>query len=676
MRKNLGRKTFLMFAVIALSLILLQAGSVSSAEPQVGAARGGVSVWHEVTGVGRLNITPEIAKVGETVLYEYTNYTSFSQGLNITLRFKNDQGYIGAVEVLRNVQKPKTVYNISVEQLFNPANSSYYNLTTVNTSTTTITVMEWVNVPAIRYVTGNDYYYTTQFFIGEQIRYKPKARTYGGLIKYDAVLHPSTLSPTQSIRVEIDPILNATAANITSNDDLNLTGKCQPNCARFVDGKIVGAAGNKSNLTGWETWSDNELLNNPTWNLFNMSNFPYTNNMESVRADQGFLNLTTRTDTTSGTIWTSAMRKINISMPSSGIIVDFWVKPIGAAGNTWHPMFCFDFTYDKVANGTSFVECNMPNAGSGVIAFYYESAANQYRLQKKDGGSMVTIASVEKQSGRDWEHWTVWINKTHAAAAVNFTEGGGTSLGVTAHNIAANGGGSGAASFDIYHGIIDDYRSALYDNISISNATDFRQPFNLTPAVLETNVMNSTITATTVKVSNQSSYYALGSGASFQVFDANHANTQTVTEGSFNTINSITGIGVNATLTPSDIKTASELTSILLEWSAAGGGPSNANEAEGDIAIEAGINSSTPTATKYPAQQVYVRNLSNNQTLGTFDWAAAFGNQRWLFNYVTTGESYVKAPNLTTAVYVLEITDKTSAAITDEVSRHINSTKS
>ncbi|MBI3036863.1 hypothetical protein HYY73_03890, partial [Candidatus Woesearchaeota archaeon] len=104
--------------------------------------------------------------------------------------------------------------------------------------------------------------------------------------------------------------------------------------------------------------------------------------------------------------------------------------------------------------------------------------------------------------------------------------------------------------------------------------------------------------------------------------------------------------------------------------------PNSATEAEGDTAIEAGINSSIPTATKYKEQQAYVRNLSNNQTLGTFDRVASFGSQRWLLNYITTGESYIRAPNLTTAVYVLEITSKTSTQITDEVSSFINATKS
>lgn len=78
---------------------------------------------------------------------------------------------------------------------------------------------------------------------------------------------------------------------------------------------------------------------------------------------------------------------------------------------------------------------------------------------------------------------------------------------------------------------------------------------------------------------------------------------------------------------------------------------------------------------KYSEQLAYVRNLSNNHTLGRFDWVVSSGSQRWLINYITTGESYVSAPNLTTAVYMLEIADKTSAQITDEISRFINSTR-
>lgn len=360
-------------------------------------------------------------------------------------------------------------------------------------------------------------------------------------------------------------VVNSTAFNITSNADLNLSGKCQPNCARFVDGKIVGAAGNKSNLTGWETWSDNELLNNPEWTLFNMSNSFGSGHFQRTRADQGFLNLTSNT---SGTMWTTALRTGNISMPSSGIIVDFWIKPIGAAHTNWNPVFCFDFTFDRIANRTTLAECNMPaTAGSGALILYFETSIGQYRFQKKDGGGASTIVNFGQDSSEtDWEHWSVWVNQTHTSATINLTEGGGSSSGLIAHDIVNNGGGSGAIAFDLYRGTFVDEVGIIIDNLSIVNATQFGQPYNLTPAILETNIMDNIITATSVKVSNQSVYYASGSSATFQVFDNNHNNTQAINEGLFSSSNNITGIGGNITFIPSNNFMASEFTSFLYEW--------------------------------------------------------------------------------------------------------------
>lgn len=133
----------------------------------------------------------------------------------------------------------------------------------------------------------------------------------------------------------------------------------------------------------------------------------------------------------------------------------------------------------------------------------------------------------------------------------------------------------------------------------------------------------------------------------------------------------------NVTLNDSDIValnnslSETNLTTAL----SSSGGSNAANETQGNTAIELGINISLPSATKYSSQQVYVRNLSNNQTLGTFDWVASYSNQRWLLNYITSGESYANAPNLSTAVYVLEMANLTSAQITNQVSSLINATK-
>ncbi len=108
-----------------------------------------------------------------------------------------------------------------------------------------------------------------------------------------------------------------------------------------------------------------------------------------------------------------------------------------------------------------------------------------------------------------------------------------------------------------------------------------------------------------------------------------------------------------------------------------GGGPTNANETEGDNAIEVAINSSVPSATKYKTRQVYVVNSTTSQQKGTVDYLVVQNSpqRRWLLNYITTGESYLNAQNLSGTVYVLEIADKTAAQITQEVSAFINSTK-
>ncbi|MBI2549647.1 hypothetical protein HYV83_00510 [Candidatus Woesearchaeota archaeon] len=677
LRSNLGTRALLIFTVLVISLLLLQVGSVSSAEPQTGAARGGVSVWHEVSGVGLLNITPEVAKVGETVLYNYTAYAPFNLGLNLTIKFENDEGYLDYVEVFKNVQKTATLANVSTEQLFNPSNASFYNVTTVNTSILTTFVKEWVATPTVKYGIGSDYYYTAKFVTGEQVRYKPKAKVYGGIIKYDAILHPSNLNATQPIRIEIDPVLNATAANITSNSDLNLSAST----ARFVPptNNLILGAGNGSNLTEFDTFSDSNFNG---WTTFNRSaSGNGCGSTTRVGVNKGSLNITSEQVGTSNcfaTAWILTNHSIN---KLGGVVVTAKINTSNVP-STGQVMMCYANQYDKLANSTS---GNPPscygsaNSGYDGLVAYFDGDSTYHLASIVDAGVVSVSASYGTSSRNSVETWRVYVDciTPQAQLTINEVSGEGTAIegAVYTPNAAADlcsGGAFGIQAADNGAGV----NTIYVDNYSIANASVFGSPFNLTPARFQTNVLNSTITTTSVKITNITASYA-NTAANFYVFDANHANLQSVTEGSFNTINSITGIGINATFVPADINTVTELTSILLEWSTAGGGgPSNANEAEGDTAIELGINSSLASATKYSEQQVYVRNLSNNQTLGTFDRVASFGSQRWLLNYVTSGESYVNAPNLTTAVYVLEITNKTSAQITDEVSRHINATKS
>lgn len=109
----------------------------------------------------------------------------------------------------------------------------------------------------------------------------------------------------------------------------------------------------------------------------------------------------------------------------------------------------------------------------------------------------------------------------------------------------------------------------------------------------------------------------------------------------------------------------------------ASGGSSVANESQGDDAIEAAIDSSVPSATKYPSQQVYVVNASNVQKQGTVDFMVVQNSpqRRWLINYVTSGETPLAATNLSNTVLVLEIANKTAAEITGEVGLFLNATK-
>ena len=93
-------------------------------------------------------------------------------------------------------------------------------------------------------------------------------------------------------------------------------------------------------------------------------------------------------------------------------------------------------------------------------------------------------------------------------------------------------------------------------------------------------------------------------------------------------------------------------------------------------AIQRGIEDSSiwPEATVYSNQQVYLRDLNNNQLLATVDKVAVYGNQRWIFNYVLSNESKLGLFNITPAVYVLDMQNITLTDIEDDVTELINNT--
>ena len=101
-----------------------------------------------------------------------------------------------------------------------------------------------------------------------------------------------------------------------------------------------------------------------------------------------------------------------------------------------------------------------------------------------------------------------------------------------------------------------------------------------------------------------------------------------------------------------------------------------ANESEGRTAIEQGIQqelASGYTINSY--YQLYSRNFSNSQTLGTFDVVAIKANKTWGFNYLAGQQAAVQMGNLTPVLYTFEFFNKTEEEITTEVKKFINTTR-
>lgn len=82
-----------------------------------------------------------------------------------------------------------------------------------------------------------------------------------------------------------------------------------------------------------------------------------------------------------------------------------------------------------------------------------------------------------------------------------------------------------------------------------------------------------------------------------------------------------------------------------------------------------------PSASIYTDQQIYARYLNGTQMLGTFDVIAAYGSQRWAFNYILTGDNYTNLFNMTPSLYVWEHGGLSMAELQEQVEALITSTK-
>lgn len=102
-----------------------------------------------------------------------------------------------------------------------------------------------------------------------------------------------------------------------------------------------------------------------------------------------------------------------------------------------------------------------------------------------------------------------------------------------------------------------------------------------------------------------------------------------------------------------------------------------ANESVARTAIELGIAQSKAVSGFIRTDQVvFERNMQNTQTVGRFDKVLIYGNQRWLFNYVTPGTSdvFLNPFNITPVVYVYEMSNVSASNITSRVQGLIDST--
>jgi len=104
---------------------------------------------------------------------------------------------------------------------------------------------------------------------------------------------------------------------------------------------------------------------------------------------------------------------------------------------------------------------------------------------------------------------------------------------------------------------------------------------------------------------------------------------------------------------------------------------SEQTEEQGELAIQAGIDTSVISgAVVYTGQKVYLRDINNNQISATFDKFVISGDQRWAFNYITSGESPTTGLfNLTPSFYAAEYQDMSFQEINNSVRTLIDNTK-
>ncbi|MFC1715685.1 hypothetical protein ACFL6S_18605 [Candidatus Poribacteria bacterium] len=99
-------------------------------------------------------------------------------------------------------------------------------------------------------------------------------------------------------------------------------------------------------------------------------------------------------------------------------------------------------------------------------------------------------------------------------------------------------------------------------------------------------------------------------------------------------------------------------------------------EDDGRDAIEDGILDAFTTGyTLYTDWLLYVRLVNTSQKQGRFDKLAAYGNQRWAFNYLIDADDHTDVYNIAPVLYVWEEGNLTDTQIASQVSAFITGTR-
>ena len=684
------------FLMVGFSLSLL----VLAPSPQSGQnCISNIAIWE--TNTSALNVTPCTVDAvqtfnGKQYFVQYGNLTWKGAPNTIDIAFKFDKTMPNSgLDLWQNISHPYAVSNCteSKQQFSNATNSSLYNVSTFTCSpfTNQNFYFDWVSKNALinhmSHSTGEYYAITnipvvTGQLFQSRLKFAKADVPLGTTLKWGLFgkLNSDSIQTALSTGrySELDPTINSTAYNITSNSDLNLT----VSTAYFVDGKLIAAAASNGNITGWDTFSDNELRNNPAWTSTNLSGGTAGESF-SVRGEGGFLNITSNDGASHNSLSVMRVGNLSIGEATSGIVVSFYLNKnlLGVSdisGSQFSVCFMYDFL--AVSNGTGASgNCGTSTAAGGGKSTYYRWTTSNL-LFRGDRNAGTVNGETQKSSavaiGSGVEHWEFFVNSTSTRLIINRTEGGTLDTGGGAISAGYPTTSGGQVMFSLLNdagGII----SSIIDNVTVYNATDIGKPNNLTSGRFETNLLNATASVTSVYVRNQTEgngSYA-NTAATWYALDNDSKGQTVLTEGAFTTIDPANnGLKINATFTNSNVYTASEFNSVFVQF--------NAPAAPLPTIVNNNSNTTAPQVNQVVGYSVNVSgtslewvnvssNITGSETNVSIPLSGSTGNVTANF---TVNLKYSGTSSVNTTYFSIRVTDANGATTSNKAKFTINNT--